>query len=263
MQKTPKEMQMKNGEKKGCVVVSIHDVSPRTRERTQVILADLRSLGVKTASLLVISNHHHTGLISEDHYFSQWLREKCEEGHEAVVHGFYHQRKAVTRDGACKRLITTIYTAGEGEFYDLEEKTAAERLAAARGEFEKCGVKYCGFIAPAWLLGMAAERAVRQAGFDYTTRLTTVSDFRDAKIYKARSLVWSVRAGWRRFSSLTWNRMLFQCTAQCPLLRISLHPPDWDYPLIRRQILQIVSGALAARNAMTYQSWLACQRAIS
>ena len=74
--------------------------------------------------------------------------------------------------------------------------------------------------------------------------------------HRGRSLVWSVRAGWRRSCSLVWNALLFQSIKRSPLIRVGIHPPDWDHPRIRKQILQILGKALAARRPMTYEGWL-------
>ena len=243
-------------ESRRALVVSIHDVSPFTRDRTREILDDLHGVGVKITSLLVIPDHHRRGLISGDPGFAGWLREKCGAGHEAVVHGFYHLRKGGEADGPWKRFVTRSYTAGEGEFYDLDEAAAGRLLAAGRSAFDACGVPYCGFIAPAWLLGPAADRAVRRAGFAYTTRIAAVSDFLANRTFASRSLVWSVRAGWRRACSLAWNAALVPATRANPLVRVGIHPPDWDHPAIRRQILRIVRTEISGREAMTYEGWL-------
>lgn len=245
-----------NKEASPAVVVSIHDVSLLTWRRTSEILGDLASTGITRVSLLVIPNHHRKGLISSDPEFVQWLTHECMNGREAVLHGYCHLRDNRSDDGAWKRLVTRSYTAGEGEFFDLEESAAADLLLRGRMAFENCGLACTGFIAPAWLLGEAAERAVRAAGFEYTTRIATVSDFRSKKIHRSRSQVWSVRAGWRRTCSLIWNAALDRVTRQAPLTRIGIHPPDWDHPAIRRQILKIAGKALAVREAMTYEGWL-------
>lgn len=243
-----------------ALVVSIHDVSPVTRMRTGQILADLKSTGLNQTSLLVVPDHHRRGLVSRDSEFSRWLEAGCSGRHEAVLHGYFHLRENRTSDGPLKRLITRSYTAGEGEFFDLERSAARELLARGKEAVEACGVKVSGFIAPAWLLGEEAELAVREAGFQYTTRIATVSDFVSGSIHRSRSQVWSVRAGWRRLCSLVWNALLFQQTLEAPLTRIGIHPPDWDHPRIRKQILGLVGKALAARKAMTYEDWLSRMR---
>ena len=243
-----------------ALVVSIHDVSPATRMRTEQILADLKSLGVSRVSLLVVPDHHHRGLISEDSAFARWLGAACTQGHEAVLHGYFHLRENRSSDGPLKRLITRSYTAGEGEFFDPGKAAARELLDHGRAAVEACGVKVSGFIAPAWLLGGEAELAVREAGFCYTTRIATVSDLVSGAVHRSRSQVWSVRAGWRRTCSLAWNAVLFQQTLETPLTRIGIHPPDWDHPQIREQIMRLVGKAVAARKPMTYAEWLRCGR---
>lgn len=251
MQKTPTDR---------ALVASIHDVSPFKRSQTDRILEDLRGLGCSKTSLLVIPDHHRRGRISADAGFLDWLKARLTEGHEAVLHGYFHLRGQKPGDGLAKKLVTQSYTAGEGEFFDLEREAAARLLRDGLAEFAAADITPTGFIAPAWLLGSEAERAVREAGFGYTTRIATVVDFQTGTTHQSRSLVWSVRARWRRVCSLAWNRALFLATKSSPLLRIGIHPPDWDHRAIRSQILTLTRAALADRKAMTYQQWLLRQR---
>jgi len=243
-----------------AVVVSIHDVSPATRDRTEQIIEDLAASGVDRLSLLVIPDHHHRGLISSDPTFVQWLQDQCGRRHEAVLHGFYHIRGAEASDGPWKRLITQSYTAGEGEFFDLGEEEAFDLLMRGKSSLEECGVSPAGFIAPAWLLGPDAEKAVRRAGFAYTTRIGTFTDLETNRVLRSRSLVWSVRAGWRRLCSLGWNAWVWEREAANDLLRIGIHPPDWNYRAIRNQILNLSRRAAQERTPMTYESWLSQRR---
>ena len=243
-----------------ALVVSIHDVSPLTLQKTQQILDDLKKIGCASTSLLVIPDHHRRGRVSMNATFAERLREQVAAGHEPVLHGYYHLREQQAADGIFKKMVTQSYTAGEGEFFDLSETEARERLKSGMSEFTACGVAATGFIAPAWLLGDDAECAVRNLGFEYTTRIATVSDFKSGDVHSARSLVWSVRAAWRRVCSLAWNRLLALTLRNAPLLRVGIHPPDWDHTAIRDQILNLTSAALAGRRAMTYQQWLASMR---
>jgi predicted deacetylase len=251
MQKTPADR---------ALVASIHDVSPFTRSQTERILGDLGKLGCAKTSLLVIPDHHRRGRFSADAGFCDWLKARLAEGHEAVLHGYFHLRGHKPEDGLAKKLVTQSYTAGEGEFFDLSRVEAARLLQDGLKEYAAMGISPKGFIAPAWLLGSDAERAVREAGLGYTTRIATVVDFQTGTTHRFRSLVWSVRARWRRVCSLAWNRALFFATKSSPLLRVGIHPPDWEHSVIRRQILSLTRAALADREAMTYQQWLLQQR---
>ena len=106
-----------------------------------------------------------------------------------------------------------------------------------------------------------AEDALRNLHIDYTTRLGTVVDLASDRTYWSQSLVWSVRSGWRRWTSLRWNAWLFRRLAREPLLRISIHPVDLHHAKVWQQIRELVAAALADREPLTYHAWVARQRA--
>lgn len=248
----PPEMQTRS------LIVSLHDVSPLTMAVSGTILGDLASAGVAAVSLLIIPDHHHKAPVVKDARFSAWAREQAAvRGHEAVLHGYHHVRPPRPEDGLMARAITGSYTAGEGEFFDISYDAANDLLTRGRSELASCGLSPVGFIAPAWLLGKEATRAVFDAGFLYTTRIDRIEPA-DRPPVSTQSLVWSVRAGWRRACSLAWNAFLFRRLASHPVLRIGIHPPDWHHPAIRRQILEVCRRALADRRPMTYESWVNC-----
>jgi uncharacterized protein len=236
-------------------VVSIHDVSPLTWGEVALIMRELAEQGVDRVPLLVIPNHHRKAPLRENPAFCEWLGSMAQE-HEVVLHGYFHMRAPAT-DGWWNTIVTEHYTAGEGEFYDLPEGEAATRLENAKRDFAAAGVNPRGFIAPAWLLGGDAERAVRNAGFDYTTRLRNFKDLVTGRETASQSLVWSVRSGWRRLLSLWWNALLARRLWAAPLLRIGLHPADWQHRRIRGQALGLIRAALAGREVITYEGWLA------
>jgi hypothetical protein len=104
---------------------------------------------------------------------------------------------------------------------------------------------------------------VKRAGFDYTTRIGVVEDLQRGAAYASQSLVYSVRAAWRRATSLAWNSLLLRWLGDRPLVRVGLHPPDWEYPAIRDHARKCVARALAGREAIPYEDWLGRQRALS
>ena len=244
-----------------ALVVSLHDVSPRTHAGCERILCELRALGVGACSLLVIPDHHRRGHFLDDAAFCTWLRAQVQRGHEAVIHGYFHQRARRDGESAIQKMTTRIYTADEGEFYDIDREAARTLVSRARDEFRKTGLDPRGFIAPAWLLGAEAGAALRELEIEYTTRLGSVLDLRTGTTHRSQSLVWSVRSGWRRATSRVWNAFLFKRLAANPLMRISIHPADIEHAAIWRQIRALVGRALATREAFTYQTWLTGKRA--
>jgi len=240
-----------------ALVVSIHDVAPSTRAKVDKILASLAGHGVHTCSLLVVPDYHRLGRSLADRSFCSWLHALAVNEHEIVIHGFFHQRARRRNENARAKIVTRIYTADEGEFFDLGYDEALRLIRKAQEDFKTHDFHPTGFVAPAWLLGAEAERAVIDAGMSYTTTLRTVRDYHGDRTIPSQSLVYSVRSGLRRISSLAWNRSLFRRLTSNPLLRLGIHPPDIDRAAIWRQIGEIVSEALLDRRAMTYRDLLA------
>ena len=244
-----------------ALVVSLHDVSPQTRAECAEILAELAGLGVEKCSLLVIPDHHRRGHFLADAECAAWLRAQAATGHELVMHGYHHQRARRDGESVSARLTTRIYTADEGEFFDLGRAAARALVEKARADFRQLGVEPTGFIAPAWLLSAEAAAALRELGCEYTTRLGSVVDLENGRVFHSQSLVWSVRSAWRRQASRAWNALLFRRLAAHPLLRISIHPVDLRHAQIWRQIRLLITRALAEREPLTYHAWLTRQRA--
>lgn len=242
------------------LVVSLHDASPHTRAACEQIVAELASLGVHATSLLVVPDHHHRGHFLKDAAFCEWLRDLSRKGHEPVIHGYYHQRSRRDAESLFAKMTTRIYTADEGEFYDIARSEAARLIAKAREEFRSIGLEPRGFIAPAWLLSREGEAAARELGLDYTTRLGGVLELQRSLTHDSQSLVWSVRSAWRRVVSLAWNGLLFQRLKSAPLLRVAIHPVDLQHGEIWRQIRQLVAQALQTREPLTYERWLTATR---
>ena len=248
------------GVSRDFLVVSIHDVAPSNRELIDEIVTVLGNRGVRVCSLLVVPDYHHQGLFTEDRPFVSWLRDLELDGHEAVIHGYFHERPRRPEENLRDRFLTRFYTDHEGEFYDLDYDEALQRITNARDEFRAAGLAPRGFVAPAWLISADAERAARDAELEYTTRLNAVRDLRSGEDFTARSIVYSVRAGWRRAVSRAWNATLFRLLQSSELLRISIHPPDYSHPAIWRQIVDLIEMTAGSRTTTTYQDWIAQQR---
>jgi predicted deacetylase len=245
---------------RAALVVSVHDVSPSTKVRVEQIVAELAHHGVAVCSLLVVPDYHHGGCFTEDTVFVRWLQELEAKGHEIVIHGYFHQRPRRRDEKILQKAVTRFYTSDEGEFYDLDYDEALRRITQAREQFAASGLTPRGFIAPAWLMSSAAERAAADAEMEYTTRLAHIHDLRDGESYPARSLVYSVRSGWRRKASLAWNNLLAHRLADAPLARVSLHPPDRDHAEIWEQALRLIDCLIEDRTATTYRDWIAEKR---
>jgi predicted deacetylase len=245
---------------KNSLIVSVHDVAPSTQPIADKIISELAHRGARTCSLLVIPDYHHQGASMKNRQFVSWLRGLEAQGYEIVIHGYFHERQRRRSESLGDRFVTRVYTQGEGEFYDLRYEEAFRRIQSARDDFRAAGLHPRGFIAPAWLLSAEAQQAACDAEMEYTTRLRTIRDLRSGENFRARSLVYSVRNRWRRASSLVWNEALARLLKSKSLLRLSVHPQDYEYPAIWRQIVDLLRRMDDSRTATTYQDWIAERR---
>jgi hypothetical protein len=95
---------------------------------------------------------------------------------------------------------------------------------------------------------------------EYTTRLTNIVDLRTRRSVHARSLVYSVRSGWRRGMSLAWNGGLAYVQQHASVVRLGIHPPDVMHRNIWWQILRLADRLAAERTPTTYCDFVAQER---
>jgi predicted deacetylase len=69
-------------------------------------------------------------------------------------------------------------------------------------------------------------------------------------------MVYSVRGGWRRQVSLLWNAFLYRKLRAAPLVRLALHPVDYEHPRVWKQILGFAGAMATDRQVTTYDAWL-------
>ncbi len=227
-------------------VVSLHDAHPGSRAQIEEQIAFLADRGVYRSSILVVPEFHHTGSLLQDKEFCRTVTDWQDKGHEIVLHGYYHDRKESPPERLSTIFWTRFYTNREAEFLDLPLETARLRVERGRALFASLGWRARGFVAPAWLMAEGLPNLLAEMGFAYTTRLREIIPLLPGlnRLRTSPSLCYSSRAGWRRFASCAWNKHLFGRLRQTDLIRLSLHPRDLEFPLLRRQIDQIVRAAL-------------------
>jgi predicted deacetylase len=207
-----------------------------------------------------VPEFHHGGLVTKDPAFCDAVTNWQAAGHELVLHGYYHDRAEAAPDTFSNFYWTRFYTAGEAEFLDLTRETARARLELGQFLFKSLGWRTTGFVAPAWLMFSGLPNLLAEMGFAYTTRVSEIIPLLPGlnKIKRSQSLCYSTRASWRRLASALWNKNLYGRLRDTDLIRLSLHPRDLEFPLIRRQIDQILRASLKREfQPTTYGDYVA------
>ena len=231
--------------------VTLHDVAPATQARCEQLIARLERIAPMALTLLVVPYYHgqHTSAAFDD-----WLDARVQRGDELALHGLTHHDDAAAPQGWVDRLRRRWYTAGEGEFAALSTADATQRLNAGRRWFARRRWPLRGFVAPAWLLSDGAWQALRRQPFDYTcTRSALVALPRGMpnaplRALRARSIVYSTRAAWRRAASLPYNRIVARLEQGNGWLRFELHPGDAAHEAVCSSALRLIERALAQRR---------------
>jgi hypothetical protein len=228
------------------LIVSLHDAHPGSHAQIAEQVALLAGYGITRSSILVVPEFHHGGLLTKDPAFCDDVSSWQAKGHEIVLHGYYHDRAEAVPDTFSNFYWTRLYTAGEAEFLDLTKEAARGRLELGRILFESLGWRAKGFVAPAWLMASGLTNLLAEMGFAYTTRVGEIIPLLPGlnRIKSSQSLCYSTRAAWRRVASGVWNKYLYGRLRETDLIRLSLHPRDLEFPLMRRQIDQILRASL-------------------
>ncbi len=227
------------------LIVSLHDAHPGSHAQIAEQIDFLAKYGVTCSSILVVPEFHHQGSLLQDKGFCDAVSGWQAQGHEIVLHGYFHDRQESPPEKLSTVFWTRFYTNREAEFLDLPRETARLRLERGRTLFESLGWRSRGFVAPAWLMAEGLTNLLAEMGFAYTTRVSEIIPLLPGlnRPKRSQSLCYSTRAGWRRFASGVWNKHLYGYLRDTDLIRLSLHPRDLEFPLMRRQIDQILRAS--------------------
>lgn len=243
------------------LVVSLHDAHPGSLTAIEEQVELLEKWGIQATSILVVPRFHAEPSINHvpwdgDTVFPVAMGALQKQGHELVLHGYYHQRVGPHgRTHAGNVFWTKFYTNNEAEFLDLPNDEARRRIEDGLRLFDAHGWKSDGFIAPAWLMPEDFPNLLKDQGFLYTNTLKSLILLQQCKCLATQSLCWSTRALWRRAASLRWNAWLYKRLCHLPIARLSLHPNDFLYAPIREQVRQLIGQFMDdGFEAMTYAS---------
>lgn len=236
------------------MVVSFHDLAPHSRAAAHRLVADCAAAGIDRITLLAVPHWHDRLRIDDDPELVADLHAWVAGGHEICLHGWRHLGDRARLQSAAARFWGRFYTAGEGEFQCLDEAEAGRRVAAGltllRGQL---GLPILGFTPPAWLINEPGLSALRAAGLAYNTRWAGLDLLASGSWLPAPTLVYSVRSAWRRLASLGWVRLWAWRHRNAPILRLAIHPVDYDHPSIAASFHRLLQSLGRTRTARTYR----------
>lgn len=257
-----------------ALCVSIHDVAPATWDDCVRLHDAIRAVADIPLTWLVVPRFH--GSLARSLPMEAVLTGLLDAGHELALHGYTHLDEVPLAPSMPlgQRFSRSVFTQREGEFSALDEGEARARIALGRDWFAVRGWPLAGFIAPAWLLGPGAWRALSTAAsirenagmalpFRYTTTFgrfhwldagqSEQSEHAEpsGQSLWAPSLVYTARNRAGRLLSPRLIDLAQRAQPRAPLMRLSLHPADARHPALMRHMQQLLAHLLARREPLT------------
>ncbi len=226
------------------LLLVLHDVAPETWPDYRAFVEAVDALGQVPVTWLVVPDFHRRNPLDAHPGFREMLDRRLARGDELVLHGCFHTDDAPAPRSLRGWLARRVYT-HEGEFAALNEAQARERLAFGMRLFERQRWPLYGFVAPAWLLGSAARRALADSGLRYTSDPRHFYLLPSFRRIAAPSLVWSAGSAWRRGLSWLFSEQQRCRHKQAPLLRLGVHPVDMRHSFSRDYWLRLLQRLLA------------------
>lgn len=240
------------------LIVSIHDVSPRSeRQVDQLAEALSRRVGDARFAMLVIPDHWREAPIAGNAAFQARLRNWADAGIEMFLHGWCHRDETPATEGLAG-FKGKHMTAGEGEFLNLPHETARARMAEGKAMLEDIlGRPLTGFIAPAWLYGEGALKALADVGFDLAEDHMKV--WRPATgevLAKGPVITWASRSKARIRSSLFFSALARTALGPMQTVRVAVHPGDTTVPALLDSIDRTLERFAASHAVSRYAALL-------
>ncbi|RMD89878.1 MAG: DUF2334 domain-containing protein [Alphaproteobacteria bacterium] len=240
------------------ILVSLHDVTPAHFARLRDIVATLERIGVGSRfAMLVVPDFWSRWPLPAHRSFVDWLREQAGRGAEILLHGYTHRDDRHHRH-PWHRLRAHWLTAGEGEFLGLDGAEARRRLDTGRTMLEDLlDGPIDGFVAPAWLYGPDSRQALAAAGFEIAEgRWSVWSPRRGRTLARGPVVAYAGRTRGRLMGSLLWSHLAGPLLAGCRVLRLAIHPHDFDHVPLRHEIERFLRRQMETRRCGRYRDLL-------
>jgi predicted deacetylase len=257
----PNKLNKPNEVHKRKLLVSLHDVTPVHAARLARAEALLRSLPIDDVTYLFVPRFH--GVPAEDDAaFVRWCQAPRPFRIQWMLHGYLHQEQLADANGETNHATNgtrargawwkrRLLTGGEGEFLALHGDALHERLAQGRDVFRRClDADPTGFVPPAWLAHPELRPTLRQLGFSYTEDHHRVYQLQADRSRRSPVITWATRTRTRRVGSRVVCPLMRELWRSQPVLRVALHPHDFDYPATAASVASLLRALAHDRDAI-------------
>lgn len=247
------------------ILISLHDVAPYHLPRLKKAEQIFTQWGVPKISYLFIPDYHHQNHRSDPvilSAFTQWTAENRAFALQWLLHGYFHlatskntlesNNKVSLPGGKC--LNGKFLTANEREFLTLSPPEIRTRICEGKAAFT--GFFHYSpnvFVAPAWLFNQHLFSILKDHGFLITEDQSFIYLLDKDKKIPVPVITWATRTRLRKLISQMGCPILNRWWSARNLVRIALHPFDFDFPTTVKSIEKVIKDALNKREPILYK----------
>ncbi len=235
------------------LLVSLHDVTPFHLPRLQKAEALCVDLGVDKLSFLLIPDYHSNGSSDQNPDFVAWCRRSRPFETEWLLHGYTHfdDESSSMPLSARDRLRRRFLTGREGEFLPLDAADQRRRIQEGLAVFRRClQCEPAGFVAPAWLFNRHLFPLLRDSGLLYSEDHSRIFSVATGESLTSPVVTWATRSWWRKRGSIIAAPLLAHYWRKEAIVRVAMHPFDFDHPETVDSISRTLSEFLTLRDTV-------------
>jgi len=230
-------------------------VTPAHAERLQAAEALFDRFGIDRLTYLLVPDYHAAWDIRRFDAFAGWCRAPRCARVQWFLHGYFHRAAFDPAAGLMDRIKQRCLTAGEGEFLSLRAPQVQARVNAGVAILQDVlGVRPDGFVAPAWLTGRHLGPALEAARIPFTEDHRRIYDIARGRTIACPVITWATRTRVRKYGSIVACPALLRAWSNRPVLRLALHPADFDHRETLRSIERVLELALRTRVPAAYDA---------
>lgn len=225
------------------LLVSIHDVMPRTLQNVEHVFAELERLGLLPVTLLVVPD---TGWSTES---LQRLLRLSDSGAELAGHGWRHVADDIR--GIRHRLHSRFISRDVAEHLSLSGPEILALMHRCHEWFDANGLPSPElYVPPAWAMGKVNRSDLDTLPFRRFETLAGVFDARSRKFRRTAMVGFEADTAFRGAACRFWNWLNLASAGSAKPVRVAIHPQDLELRLASdlRKLLQRGGDALSYSN---------------
>ena len=224
------------------LLVSIHDVMPKTLANIERIMHELEQHELLPVTLLVVPD---TGWTAES---LQRLKKLVDSGAELAGHGWRHVAENIR--GVRHRLHSLFISRDVAEHLALSRSDIRSLVSRCHHWFTERDLPTPElYVPPAWALGKLRRADLDQLPFKQYETLAGIYDVRSRQFRRTPMVGFEADTAFRAASCRTWNRLNLSWAGTSNPVRVAIHPQDRQLRLADDLQVLLQQGG----HALSYQ----------